>query len=140
MNASSQLIGLSRGSNCAMLSSILTTGLVLGLMSFSSPARANMCDGAFVRVDKSPYELDLRVNPVNYDPLVKQAVQRSLYPDFKTLTDLIPLELSGAELRALRRSTAEVRRHGWGLRRLRHRHFSLSINVCYVRAVSWVRK
>lgn len=110
MNASSQLIGLSRGSNCAMLSSILTTGLVLGLMSFSSPARANMCDGAFVRVDKSPYELDLRVNPVNYDPLVKQAVQRSLYPDFKTLTDLIPLELSGAELRALRRSTAEVRR------------------------------
>lgn len=99
-----------RGSICALLSSILTTGLVFGIAGFVPQAQANMCEGAFVRTGESPYEIDLRTNPVYSDPLVKRAVEHSLYPDFKTLTDLIPNEMSASELQTLRRLTTEVQR------------------------------
>ncbi len=110
MISSSLQARTARGSICALLSSILTTGMAFGIAALAMRAEAQMCDDAFVRTNSSAYEIDLQTNPVNYDPLVKQAVTRSLYPDFKMLTDLIPVEMTAAELQKLRHETADMRR------------------------------
>lgn len=108
-------------SKCAVLTSILTLALIGVDALLPSRAEAQTCEDAFLSTSpnglssrgslilEKAFEVDFRVNPVSYDPLVQRAVEKSLFHDFKMLTDMVPRELSAYEVRRLRRATEAVR-------------------------------